>query len=77
MPGFSRTSVPADPADFAGAKIGEQVAALVRSLDVANATFYGCSAGGAGGALARDQSRVPSTTNAWSETTRIGSGVTC
>jgi len=46
MPGFSRTSVPADPADFAGAKIGEQVAALIRSLDVANATFYGCSSGG-------------------------------
>jgi len=46
MPGFSRTSVPVAPADFTVEKIGDQVAALVRSLDVSNATFYGCSSGG-------------------------------
>ena len=46
MPGFSRTSAPADPQDLTPVKAADQVAALARSLGIDNATFYGCSSGG-------------------------------
>jgi pimeloyl-ACP methyl ester carboxylesterase len=46
MPGFSRTSTPADPQDLTPVKAADQVAALVRSVGIDNATFYGCSSGG-------------------------------
>jgi pimeloyl-ACP methyl ester carboxylesterase len=46
MPGFSRTSAPADPQDLTPVKAADQVAALVRSLGIDKATFYGCSSGG-------------------------------
>jgi pimeloyl-ACP methyl ester carboxylesterase len=46
MPGFSRTSAPADPHDLTPVKAADQVAALVRSLGIDTATFYGCSSGG-------------------------------
>jgi pimeloyl-ACP methyl ester carboxylesterase len=46
MPGFSRTSAPADPHDLTPVKAADQVAALVRSLGINKATFYGCSSGG-------------------------------
>jgi len=47
MPGFSRTSAPADPQDLTPVKAADQVATLVRSLGIDKATFYGCSSGGA------------------------------
>jgi pimeloyl-ACP methyl ester carboxylesterase len=47
MPGFSRTGAPPDPQDFTPVKAADQVAALVRSLGIDTATFYGCSSGGA------------------------------
>jgi pimeloyl-ACP methyl ester carboxylesterase len=46
MPGFSRSSAPADPRDLTLFKAPSQIAALVRSLGIDNATFYGCSSGG-------------------------------
>jgi pimeloyl-ACP methyl ester carboxylesterase len=43
-PGFSRSSA---PSDFISALLlARQIAALVTSLDLAPATFYGCSSGG-------------------------------
>jgi pimeloyl-ACP methyl ester carboxylesterase len=45
-PGFSRSGAPADATQIAVATLGDQVAALVRSLGIARATFYGCSSGG-------------------------------
>jgi pimeloyl-ACP methyl ester carboxylesterase len=45
-PGFSRSTAPADPAQISVATLGDQVAALVRSLRIERATFYGCSSGG-------------------------------
>jgi pimeloyl-ACP methyl ester carboxylesterase len=47
MPGFSRTSAPPDPRDLTPVKAADQVAALVRSLGIDKASFYGCSSGGA------------------------------
>ena len=47
MPGFSRTSAPPDPRDLTPVKAADQVAALLRSLGIDKATFYGCSSGGA------------------------------
>jgi pimeloyl-ACP methyl ester carboxylesterase len=47
MPGFSRTGAPPDPQDLTPVKAADQVAALVRSLGIDEATFYGCSSGGA------------------------------
>jgi pimeloyl-ACP methyl ester carboxylesterase len=46
MPGFSRSSVPPDFETVPAQALGDQVAALVRSLDLAPSTFYGCSSGG-------------------------------
>ena len=45
-PGFSRSGAPADAAQISVATLGDQVAALVRSLGIERATFYGCSSGG-------------------------------
>ena len=44
MPGFSRTSAPVDKISMF--KAADQIAALVRSLNIDTATFYGCSSGG-------------------------------
>jgi pimeloyl-ACP methyl ester carboxylesterase len=46
MPGFSRTSATTDPADIAMSKLDGQIADLVRSLGIDQASFYGCSSGG-------------------------------
>ena len=46
MPGFSRSSDPPDFAEYSMAQAAGEVAALVRSLGLAPATFYGCSSGG-------------------------------
>lgn len=45
-PGFSRSGPPADPTQISVATLGDQVAALVRSLGIRSAAFYGCSSGG-------------------------------
>ncbi|MBI2800697.1 MAG: alpha/beta fold hydrolase [Gammaproteobacteria bacterium] len=45
-PGFSRSSAPADPAQISVGTLGDQVAALMRSLGIGRAAFYGCSSGG-------------------------------
>ncbi len=42
-PGFSRTSTPADAADISLYRLGGQVAALVTSLGIDRATYWGCS----------------------------------
>jgi pimeloyl-ACP methyl ester carboxylesterase len=46
MPGFSRSSDPPGFADYSMTQAANEVAALVHALDVAPATFYGCSSGG-------------------------------
>jgi pimeloyl-ACP methyl ester carboxylesterase len=46
MPGFSRSSDPPDFANYSMNQAASEVAALVRSLALAPATFYGCSSGG-------------------------------
>jgi pimeloyl-ACP methyl ester carboxylesterase len=46
MPGFSRSSSPPDFGVVTAQMLGDQVAALVASLGLAPATFYGCSSGG-------------------------------
>jgi len=46
MPGFSRSSDPPDFANYSMAQAASEVAALVRSLGLGLATFYGCSSGG-------------------------------
>ena len=46
MPGFSRSSDPPDFAEYSLTRAASEVAALVRSLDLGPATFYGCSSGG-------------------------------
>lgn len=46
MPGFSRSSDPPDFANYSMSRAASEVAALVRALGVAPATFYGCSSGG-------------------------------
>ena len=46
MPGFSRSSAP-NWDELSSAEMANQVAALVRSLGVESATFYGSSSGGA------------------------------
>lgn len=46
MPGFSRSSAPPDFGIVTAQMLGDQVAALVTSLGLARATFYGCSSGG-------------------------------
>jgi pimeloyl-ACP methyl ester carboxylesterase len=46
MPGFSRSSVPPDFDKVTAAMLADQISALVKSLDLAPATFYGCSSGG-------------------------------
>src|SRR5258708_3325202 len=45
-PGFSRSSAPAE-ADFNPQAAPGQIAALVTSLGIERASFYGCSSGGA------------------------------
>ena len=45
-PGFSRTTAPANPEDVRVPNLGPQIAGLVRSLTIEQATFYGCSSGG-------------------------------
>jgi pimeloyl-ACP methyl ester carboxylesterase len=44
-PGFSRTSAPPDPAQITVNHLAGQIAALVGSLGIDKATFYGCSSG--------------------------------
>lgn len=46
MPGFSRSSDPPDFANYSMTQAAGEVAAFVRSLGLAPATFYGCSSGG-------------------------------
>jgi pimeloyl-ACP methyl ester carboxylesterase len=46
MPGFSRSSDPPNFADYSMAQAASEVEALVRSLGLGPATFYGCSSGG-------------------------------
>ena len=46
MPGFSRSSDPPNFANYSMVQAGGEVAALVRSLGLGPATFYGCSSGG-------------------------------
>lgn len=46
MPGFSRSSDPPDFANYSMSRAASEVAALIRSLGVGTATFYGCSSGG-------------------------------
>jgi pimeloyl-ACP methyl ester carboxylesterase len=46
MPGFSRSSDPPDFDHYSTAQAASEVGALVRSLGLAPATFYGCSSGG-------------------------------
>lgn len=46
MPGFSRSSAPPEFGIVTAQMLGDQVAALVSSLGLAPATFYGCSSGG-------------------------------
>jgi len=46
MPGFSRSSEPPNFADYSLSRAASEVAALVRSLELGPATFYGCSSGG-------------------------------
>jgi pimeloyl-ACP methyl ester carboxylesterase len=46
MPGFSRSSDPPDFANYSMSRAASEVAALVRSLGLGPATFYGCSSGG-------------------------------
>lgn len=45
-PGYSRSSAPANPEDISTATLGDQIAALIRSLGIQSATVYGCSSGG-------------------------------
>ena len=47
MPGFSRSGEPPNFEDYSMAQAASEVAALVRSLELEPATFYGCSSGGA------------------------------
>jgi len=59
MPGFSRSSDPPDFANYSMSRAAGEVAALVRTLGVAPATFYGCSSGGRVAlCLATDHSEV-------------------
>src|SRR5215510_10324539 len=46
MPGFSRSSDPPNFAEYSLSLAASEVAALVRSLGLGPATFYGCSSGG-------------------------------
>lgn len=46
MPGFSRTSDPPNFERYSMAQAASEVAALVQSLELGPATFYGCSSGG-------------------------------
>ena len=46
MPGFSRSSAPPDFGLVTAGMLGDQIAALITSLGLAPATFYGCSSGG-------------------------------
>src|SRR5215471_7424107 len=46
MPGFSRSTDPPDFANYSMNQAASEVAALVRSLGLGPATFYGCSSGG-------------------------------
>jgi pimeloyl-ACP methyl ester carboxylesterase len=46
MPGFSRSSDPPEFANYSMAQAASEVSALVRSLGLGPATFYGCSSGG-------------------------------
>src|SRR5215813_727349 len=46
MPGFSRSSDPPNFAEYSLSQAASEVAALVQSLGLGPATFYGCSSGG-------------------------------
>jgi pimeloyl-ACP methyl ester carboxylesterase len=46
MPGFSRSSAPPNFDRYSMSQAASEVAALVRSLGLSPATFYGCSSGG-------------------------------
>ena len=46
MPGFSRSSDPPDFESYSMSQAAREVAALVQSLELGPATFYGCSSGG-------------------------------
>lgn len=45
-PGFSRSSAPADAQALSLPGLSDQIAALLRSLDLGPVTVYGCSSGG-------------------------------
>jgi pimeloyl-ACP methyl ester carboxylesterase len=46
MPGFSRSSAPPEFSVVSPNDVADQIAALVSSLSIERATFYGCSSGG-------------------------------
>jgi pimeloyl-ACP methyl ester carboxylesterase len=46
MPGFSRSSEPENFARYSMAQAANEIAALIRSLEIGPAMFYGCSSGG-------------------------------
>ncbi len=46
MPGFSRSSEPPNFDRYSMTQAANEVAALVRSIGIESATFYGCSSGG-------------------------------
>ena len=46
MPGYSRSGTPPEFGAVTAGELAEQVSALVESLHLAPATFYGCSSGG-------------------------------
>ena len=45
-PGFSRSAAPPESGAISALKLADQIAALVSSLSLAPAAFYGCSSGG-------------------------------
>ncbi len=45
-PGFSRTSAPGDSEKISIGNLAGQIAALIKSLGIRQASFYGCSSGG-------------------------------
>ena len=46
MPGFSRSSEPPNFGAYSSARAANEIAALVKALNLGPATFYGCSSGG-------------------------------
>ena len=52
MPGFSRSSAPPEFGRVTADELADQVASLVTSLNLAPASFYGCSSAGLGRGIA-------------------------